>query len=64
MNMIKSNRCGHSNQIQHCISDIFNKWLAIDNSFKSYEEGLKKVVEVLYKVGESTIADGSKGKKC
>ena len=39
LNMIKLNRCGHSNQMQHCITDMFNKWLAIDTSFKSYEEG-------------------------
>ena len=54
------------NQTRHCVIDMFNKWLAIDTSFKSYEEGLKKVVEALYKVGENTIADelcGSKGKK-
>ena len=65
LNIIRSNRCGHSNQIQHCISDMFNKWLRIDTSFKSYDEGLKKVVEALYKVGENVIADelcGSKGK--
>ena len=53
------------NQTRHCVIDMFNKWLAIDTSFKSYEEGLKKVVKALYKVGENTIADelcGSKGK--
>ena len=58
-------RTDHFNQTQHCVMDMFNKWLATDTSFNSYEEGLKKVVEVLYKVGENTIADelcGSKGK--
>ena len=62
LNTIKSNRRGH---VQHCISDMFSKWLTIDTSFKNYEEGLKKVVEALYKVGENIIADelcGSKGK--
>ena len=54
------------NETRYCVIDMFNKWLAIDTSFKSYEEeGLKKVVEALYKVGENTIADelcGSEGK--
>ena len=63
LDIIKADR---SNQTQRCVMDMFNKWLTIDTSFKSYEEELKKVVEALYKVGENTIADelcGSKGKK-
>ena len=62
MDIIKRDRF---NQTRHCVIDMFNKWLEIDTSFKSYEEGLKKVVEALYKVGENIIADelcGSKGK--
>ena len=62
LDIIKADR---SNQTQRCVMDMFHKWLKIDTSFKSYEEGLKKVIEALYKVGENTIADelcGSKGK--
>ena len=29
LNIIKSNRCGHSNQIQHCISDMFNPYRTV-----------------------------------
>lgn len=59
--MIKADNYGRSDPTQHCVAAMIRKWLEMDDSFSSYEEGLQKAAaalhSVLHTVGENTIAD-------
>ena len=40
-----------------CVLEMFNKWLMMDTSFCTYEEGLEKLSSKLDMVGEKVLAN-------
>ena len=45
------------NRMSSCVLEMFNKWLKIDTSFSTYEEGLLKLSTTLDMVGENLLAN-------
>ena len=44
-------------RMSNCVLEIFNKWLKMDTSFSTYEEGLLKLSTSLDMVGENALAN-------
>ena len=40
-----------------CVLEMFNKWLKMDTSFSTYEEGLLKLSTTLDMIGENALAN-------
>ena len=49
----------HDNRdrMSSCVLEMFNKWLRMDTSFSTYEEGLLKLSTTLDMVGENVLAN-------
>ena len=43
-------------RMSNCVLEMFNKWLKMDTSFSTYEEGLLKLSTTLDMVGENALA--------
>ena len=44
-------------RMSSCVLEMFNKWLKMDTSFSTYEEGLLKLSTTLDMVGEHALAN-------
>ena len=44
-------------RMSSCVLEMFNKWLKMDTSFSTYEEGLLKLSTTLDMVGENVLAN-------
>ena len=51
---IENNNC---NRMSSCVLEMFNKWLKMDTSFSTYEQGLQKLCSTLDMVGENVLAN-------
>ena len=47
-------------RMSSCVLEMFNKWLKMDTSFSTYEEGLMKLSTTLDMVGENVLANQMK----
>ena len=45
------------NRMSSCVLEMFNKWLKMDTSFSTYEEGLQTLCSTLDIVGENVLAN-------
>ena len=44
-------------RMSSCVLEMFDKWLKMDTSFSTYEEGLLKLSTILDMVGENSLAN-------
>jgi len=55
--VVEENEYNHHDRMSNCVLAMFNKWLKMDTSFSTYEEGLLKLSSVLDMVGENVLAN-------
>ena len=54
---IKEIEHDNRDRMSSCVLEMFIKWLKMDTSFSTYEEGLLKLSTTLDMIGENVLAD-------